>query len=337
MAQVKKLTGYQKTAILLIALGPDVSSNIIKRLPEHVIEKVSYEIANTTGVTSELRKEVLSEFQEMSLAQDYITEGGLDYAKNLLTKALGPQKAKEIISAVSEITQQNKPFSMARKADPQHLFNTISKEHPQTIALILCYLQPDKAATILSGLPKELQQDVAYRIATMSGTSPQVVKQVESVLERKLSTVIGRDFTEIGGIHSLVEILNSADRSTEKTILDDLEKEQPELAEQIREGLFVFEDIVLLDSASIQRVMREVDNADLALAMKGTSDEVAEVIYSNLSKRAAETLREDIDFMGPVKLVQVEEAQKKIVGIIRMLDEAGEIVIVRGGDDILVV
>ncbi|HZK34815.1 MAG TPA: flagellar motor switch protein FliG [Bacillota bacterium] len=337
MAQTKKLTGMQKAAILLIALGPDVSSNLIKRLPDRVIEKVSYEIANTTGIPAQLRNDVLNEFQDMSMAQDYITEGGLDYARNLLTRALGPHKAKEIISAVSEITQQHKPFSMARKADPQHLFNTISREHPQTIALILCYLQPDKSATVLSGLPKELQMDVAYRIATMGGTSPQVVSQVESVLEKKLSSVIGKDFTDIGGVNSLVEILNSADRSTEKVILDDLEKEQPDLAEKVREGLFVFEDIVLLDSASIQRVIRDVDNADLALALKGSSEEVADVIYSNLSKRATETLKEDIEFMGPVKLVQVEEAQKKIVGIIRMLDEAGEIIIVRGGDDILVV
>jgi len=337
MAQAKKLTGLQKTAILMIALGPDISSNILKRFPEHVIEKITYEIANTVRVSAQQKNEVLKEFETMSLAHDYILEGGLEYAKNLLTKALGAQKSKEIIDSLSQITQQNQPFATARKADVQHLFNTISKEHPQTIALILCYLQPDKAATILSGLPQEMQMDVAYRIATMNGTSPMIIKQVEKVLDKKLSSVIGNDYTSIGGVGTLVEILNAADRGTEKNILEEMEHEQPELAEQIREGLFVFEDIVHLDSLSLQRVIREVDKSDLALALKGSSEEVASAVFKNLSKRAADALREDIDFIGPVKLVQVEEAQKKIVSIIRALDDAGEIIIARGGDDIIVV
>src|SRR5690554_1120686 len=206
----RKLTGVQKAAILMIALGPDVSSSILKRLPDSMIEKVSYEIANTTKITAQQRNEILKEFMDMCQAQDYISQGGLDYARNLLTKALGSQKAKEIIDTVSEITQQRRPFAIARKADSQQLFNTISKEHPQTIALILCYLQPDKAATILSGLPDELQADVAYRIATMNTTSPVVIRQVESVLEKKLSSIIGNDYASIGGVNTLVDILNSA-------------------------------------------------------------------------------------------------------------------------------
>ncbi|RBP46766.1 flagellar motor switch protein FliG [Garciella nitratireducens] len=336
MKQQTKLSGVQKAAILMIALGPDISSNILKKLPDNMIEKITYEIANTPHITSQQRNEVLKEFMDMSLAHDYISEGGLDYARNLLTKALGSQRAKEIIDTVSEITQQRRPLEIARKADAQQLFNTISKEHPQTIALILCYLQPDKAASILSGLPQDLQSDVAYRVATMQRTSPKVIKQVESVLEKKLSSLIGNEYANVGGVDTLVGILNSSDRGTEKNILEELESKQPELAEQVREGLFVFEDITLLDNTAIQRVLREVDNRDLALALKGSSEDVANVIYKNLSKRAAETLKEDIDFMGPVRLSEVETAQQKIVSVIRMLDEAGEIIISRGGEDDIV-
>lgn len=336
MAQTKKIKGIHKAAILFIALGPDISSSVLKKLPDNMIERITYEIANTTKITSQERNEILKEFMDMSLAQDYISEGGLDYAKSILTKALGGQKAKEIIDTVSEITQQHKPFAIARKADSQQLFNTISKEHPQTIALILCYLQPDKAASILSGLSQDLQSDVAHRIATMNRTSPVVIQQVESVLEKKLSSIIGNDYANVGGVKTLVDILNSSDRGTEKNIIEDLEKEKPELAEEVRAGMFVFEDIVLLDGTSIQRVLRDVDNRDLALALKGSSEDVANTIYRNISKRAAQTLQEDIEFMGPVRLTEVEEAQQKIVSIIRMLDESGEIIITRGGEDDIV-
>ncbi|WZL79463.1 flagellar motor switch protein FliG [Eubacteriales bacterium mix99] len=336
MAKVKKLSGVQKAAILMIALGPDVSSSIIKRLPDQMIQKVTYEIANMTKITSQQRNEVLKEFLDMTVAQDYISEGGLDYARNILTKALGTQKAKEMIDTVSEITQQRRPFAMARKADAQQLFHTISREHPQTIALILCYLQPDKAATILSGLPQELQADVASRIATMNRTSPVIIRQVESVLEKKLSSIIGNDYETVGGVGTLVDILNSSDRGTEKNIINDLEKEKPDLAEKVRSNMFVFEDIITLDSASIQRILREVDSRDLALALKISSEDVANSIYQNLSKRAAQTLREDIEFMGPVRLVEAEEAQQKIVALIRKLDETNEIIIARGGENVVV-
>lgn len=331
-----KLRGIEKAAILMIALGPDISSDILKRLPDNMIENITYEIANTTQVTAEKREGVFQEFMDMTLAQDYITEGGLEYARDILTKALGTKKAKEVIDTVSEITQQRRPFAIARKADPQQLFNTIAKEHPQTIALILCYLQADKAATVISGLPEEIQNEVAYRIATMNRTSPVVIKQVESVLEKKLSTVLGNEFTTIGGVKTLVDILNSVDRGTEKNIIEELEKEQPDLAEKVREGMFVFEDIVLLDSTSIQRILREVDTKDLSLALKGSSEDVANIIYKNQSKRATETLKEDIEFMGPVRLVEVEKAQQKIVGIIRRLDESGAIIIARGGEDAII-
>ena len=336
MHQIQKLNGVQKAAILMISLGPDISSGILKRLPDGMIEKITYEIANTTKITSQQKADIMKEFLDMSLAQDYISQGGLDYAKNILTKALGSQKAKEIIDTVSEITQQRRPFAIARKADSQQLFNTLSKEHPQTIALVLCYLQSEKAATVLSGLPDDLQADVAYRIATMNTTSPVVIKHVETVLEKKLSTIMGNDYTVIGGVSTLVDILNSSDRGTEKNIIEELEKEESDLAEQVRAGMFVFEDIVLLDNASIQRVLRDVDNRDLALALKISSEDVSNTVYKNLSRRAAQTLREDIEFMGPVRLIEAESAQQRIVGIIRTLDEMNEIIIARGGENVIV-
>lgn len=333
----EKLTGVQKAAILFITLGPDASAPILKKLPENELQKITFEIANMPKVKKEIKEEVLKEFVDLNKAKDYIIEGGFEYAKNLLSRALGAQRAMEIIEKVTEITQQFRPFGIARKADAHQLLNVIMNEHPQTIALILCYLQPEKAAQIISGLPEELQVDVAKRIATMSNTSPIVIEEVEEILQKKLSNVIKADVGTIGGVPSLVDILNNVDRGTEKTILEELDREQPELAEKIRESMFVFEDIVSLDNISIQRVLREVDMKDLALAIKASSDEVAQVIYNNMSKRAAQTLKEDIEFMGPVRLVDVEKAQQAIVAIIRRLDEAGEIVISRGGEDAIIV
>lgn len=333
----EKLTGVQKAAILFITLGPDASAPILKKLPENELQKITFEIANMPKVKKEVKEEVLKEFVDLNKAKDYILEGGFEYAKNLLSRALGAQRALEIIEKVTEITQQYRPFGIARKADAHQLLNVIMNEHPQTIALILCYLQSDKAAQIISGLPEELQVDVAKRIATMSNTSPIVIEEVEEILEKKLSNVIRADIATIGGVQALVDILNNVDRGTEKTILEELDREQPELAEKIRESMFIFEDIITLDNISIQRVLREVDMKDLALAIKGSSEEVAQVIYNNMSKRAAQTLKEDIEFMGPVRLVDVEKAQQAIVAIIRRLDDAGEIVISRGGEDAIIV
>ncbi|QCX32352.1 flagellar motor switch protein FliG [Caloramator sp. E03] len=333
----EKLTGVQKAAILFITLGPDASAPILKKLPENELQKITFEIANMPKVKKEVKEEVLKEFVDLNKAKDYILEGGFEYAKNLLSRALGAQRALEIIEKVTEITQQYRPFGIARKADAHQLLNVIMNEHPQTIALILCYLQSDKAAQIISGLPEELQVDVAKRIATMSNTSPIVIEEVEEILEKKLSNVIRADIATIGGVPALVDILNNVDRGTEKTILEELDREQPELAEKIRESMFIFEDIITLDNISIQRVLREVDMKDLALAIKGSSEEVAQVIYNNMSKRAAQTLKEDIEFMGPVRLVDVEKAQQAIVAIIRRLDDAGEIVISRGGEDAIIV
>lgn len=333
----EKLTGVQKAAILFITLGPDASAPILKKLPEGEIQKITFEIANMPKLKKEIRNDVLREFVDLNKAKDYILEGGFEYAKSLLSKALGSQRALEIIDKVSEITQQYRPFGIARKADASQLLNLVINEHPQTIALILCYLQADKAAQILSGLPEELQSDVAKRVATMNNTSPIVIEEVEAILQKKLSNVVRSDFATIGGVKTLVDILNNVDRGTEKSIMEELDREQPELADEVRENMFIFEDIITLDNAAVQRVIREVDPKDWALALKGSSDDVSSKVFSNMSKRAAQTLREDIEFLGPVRLIDVEKAQQAVVAVIRRLDDAGEIIISRGGEDAIII
>ena len=258
-------------------------------------------------------------------------------ARELLSKALGPHRANEILEKVSEATQQYRPFSIARKADAHQLLNVITYEHPQTIALILCYLQPEKAAQVMAELPEDTQSEVAYRIATMSTTSPMVIKEIEKVLESKLSSVVRTEMTTLGGVETLVDILNQVDRTTERNITESLEREDAELADRVKSSMFVFEDIITLDDVAIQRILREVEAKELALALKGCSEEVAEVIYKNQSKRAAASLKEDMEFLGPVRLMDVEKAQQGIVAIIRRLDEAGEIIISRGGEDAIIV
>jgi len=337
VAKKEELSGVQKAAILFITLGPEASAEIIKKLPEREIQKITFEIANINSVKSEERQEILNEFIEMNKAKDYLVEGGIEYARTLLSKALGSQRASEILDKVTEATQQFRPFSIARKADAHQLLNVISNEHPQTIALVLCYLQPDKAAQIMSALSEELQAEVAYRIATMNNTSPIMVKEIEKVLDSKLSSVIKTESTNLGGIPPLVDILNQVDRTTEKNITEGLEREDVELAEKVKESMFVFEDIINLDDVSIQRILREVDNKELALALKGCSEDVQEIIFRNQSKRAGATLKEDIQFLGPVRLMDVEKSQQKIVSIIRRLDEAGEIIMARGGEDAIIV
>lgn len=336
MPRDNRLSGVQKAAILFITLGPDVASGIIKKLPDNDIQKITYEIANITSVSSGQRSEILKEFLEMNKAKDFLIEGGIEYARNLLSKALGSQKAQDILNKVSEATQQYRPFSIARKADPVQLLNVISSEHPQTIALILCYLQKEKAAQVMSSLPEEVQSDVAYRIATMNNTSPMVIKEIEKVLESKLSSVVRLENSILGGVESLVGILNEVDRQTEKNITEGLEREDAELAENIKSSMFIFEDIVTLDDVSIQRILREVDAKDIVLALKGASEEVSDAIFRNQSKRAAAALKEDMEFLGPVRLIDVEKTQQKIVTIIRRLDDTGEIVIARGGQNALI-
>jgi flagellar motor switch protein FliG len=332
----RRLTGKQKAALLLISLGPEVSANVYKHLSEEEIERLTLEISAVKKVEPEVKEQIIEEFHNIALAQDYISQGGIGYAKTILEKALGQEQAQNIINRLTS-SLQVRPFDFARKADPSQILNFIQNEHPQTIALILSYLEPQQAGVILSSLPQELQADIARRIATMESTSPEVISEIESVLERKLSSTFTQDYSETGGIDAVVEVLNGVDRQTEKTILDALEIQDPELAEEIKKRMFVFEDIVTLDNRSIQRVIRECDNEDLLLAMKVSSDEVKEILFRNMSQRMAETFKEELEIMGPVRLRDVEEAQTRIVSIIRRLEEAGEIIIARGGGDDVIV
>lgn len=331
-----QLSGLQKAAILLIALGPEKSAQVFKHLKEEEIEQLTLEIANMRTVTPDDKEEVLDEFYQICLAQEYISEGGISYAKEILERALGNQKALDVINRLTA-SLQVRPFDFVRKADPAQLLNFIQGEHPQTIALILSYLRPQQASVILSALPQEKQADVARRIALMDRTSPEIIKEIERVLEKKLSSMISQDYTAAGGIESIVDILNSVDRGTEKNIMETLELQDTDLAEQIKKKMFVFEDIVTLDNRSIQRVIREVENNDWALALKSSSEEVSKTVFSNMSKRLAEMIKEDMEYMGPVRLRDVEEAQQKIVNVIRKLEDAGEIVISRGGGDEIIV
>ena len=336
MSKKSDKTGKQKAAILLIALGSEKSAKIFSELSDEDIEELTLEIANMQRVTTEEKEEILEEFYEICLAQDFISEGGITYAKDVLEKAMGSQKALEIINKLTS-SLQVKPFDFVRRTDANQLLNFIQNEHPQTLALILSYLNSSQAASILSALPQEKQADVAQRIAVMDRTSPEVIKEVEQVLERKLSSMVTQDYASTGGIQAIVEILLSVDRGTEKFIMETLEIQKADLAEEIRKRMFVFEDIVNLDSVSIQRFIREVDNSELSIALKSSTDEVKDIIFANMSKRMAEMLSEDMEFMGPVRLRDVEEAQQKIVNIIRKLEEAGEIIIARGGGDELIV
>jgi flagellar motor switch protein FliG len=332
----KEFSGRQKAAIFLVSVGSDISAEIFKHLREDEIETLTFEIARLETIEPDQKDSILTEFNELLLANEFITTGGIDYARELLEKSLGSQKAIDIINRLTS-SLQVRPFDFIRRTDPAHLLNFIQQEHPQTIALILAYLEPNKASIILQNLPHEVQSDVARRIATMDRTSPEVLREVERVLEKKLSTLSNEDYTAAGGVESIVEILNLVDRSSEKQIIEALEDEDPELAEEIKKRMFVFEDIVMLDDRAIQKVMREVDSQELAKALKSVDAEVQDKIFRNMSKRAAGMLKEDMEFMGPIRLKDVEEAQQKIVSIIRHLEDTGEIVVARSGEDELVV
>ena len=333
MAQT--LTGIQKAAILMIALGPENSAQIVKRLGDAEIEQLTIEMANVRRISPEQRDYVVEEFHQMCIANDYISQGGMEYAREVLERALGETRAFEIISRLSSSLKM-RPFDLVRRTDPKQLFSFIQGEHPQTIALIMTHLPADKAATLLASISPERQADVAKRIATMGRTSPEVLKEIEKVLERKISSLAPTDYTTSGGIQSIVDVLNRTDPGTVKVVMDSLEMDDPELAEQIKRQMFVFSDIVMLDDRGIQLVLREVETKDLGLALKGSNPEVAQKITANMSSRAGQMLKDDMEFMGPVRLRDVEEAQQRIVKVIRKLEESGAIVISRGGSDEIV-
>ncbi|MEG6520906.1 flagellar motor switch protein FliG [Desulfotomaculum sp. 1211_IL3151] len=337
MSQYEKLTGEQKAAILLISLGADISSRLLRHeFSEDEVEKITGAIAEMDKVPNEIQKQVVEEFVQLIQARDYLLNGGVNYAKELLEKTYGHEKGTEILERISS-TMQSVPFGSLRKTDPRHILSFLREEHPQTIAFVLSYLKPDQAAVILAELGSELQSEVARRVAILDRISPDVAKEVEKVLEKKLASVAQHEETVVGGVQCLVNILNRVDRATEKTIFEDLEQADPILGEEVRRLMFIFEDVVKLHDVSIQKVLREVDNKDLALAMKGSNQEVNNRIYKNMSKRAADMLKDEISYMGPVRLKEVEEAQQRIVNVIRRLEEAGEIVISRGGEDAILV
>jgi flagellar motor switch protein FliG len=334
---IKNIPGPKKAAIVMVALGSDASSQILKNLEEPEIERLSTEIARLDNVTPEIREAVLEEFHNIAIAQQYVSQGGIEYAREILEQALGPRKANEILEKVQQ-TIRTTGFNLLENVDPKQLVNFIQKEHPQTIALLLAHMEPGNAAAIVSALPQELQVDVATRIATMESISPDTLDQVEEVLVGQVKSLFGGDVSEIGGVKAVAEMLNSVDRGTEKNILGNLERENPELATEIKSLMFVFEDVLLIDDRSMQRVLKEIDTKELAMALKGASEELQTKFFRNMSSRAAEMIKEDMEYMGPVRLKDVEEVQQRIVDVIRRLEEDGEIVISgRGGDEEIVV
>jgi flagellar motor switch protein FliG len=330
-----KLTGRRKAAILLVTMGPEKAARVLKNLDESEVEMLTIEIANLGKVTNEERKAVLEEFQNLTKAREMIISGGIEYAKEMLIKAFGPEKAMQIIERlVSNLSV--KPFEFMRNADVVQIVNFLQSEHPQTIALVLSFLEPRIAAQVLGALPENLQIEVIKRISLLERASPDVVKEVEKLLEKKFAGVATQTLSAVGGLDTAAEIMNNLDRSTEKNIMERLTYESPELAEEIRRRMFVFEDILKLDDRSVQLVLREVNTQDLAVALKGASEELKQKIFNNMSKRAQQLLKDEIEFMGPVRVKDVEEAQQKIINIIRRLEEAGEIVIARGGGEELI-
>jgi flagellar motor switch protein FliG len=336
-AYIGNLSGREKAAILLITLGPDLSAQVMRHLREEDIDVLTLEIASRRKVEQEVKDRVLEEFNEMCIAQEYLEEGGIEYAKRLLEKALGPEQAQTVLKRLTS-SLQVKPFDTVRKSDGAQILNFLEGESPQTIALVLSYLTSSQAASILASLEPDLQAEVARRISLMDRTSPDVVKEIERILERKVLSLVGQDYTQAGGVGTIVDILNNVDRQTERTILGALEMEAPELAEEIKRRMFLFEDIIYLDDRSMQRLLRDVDlSRDLPLALKNASEDVMNKFCRNMSSRAVETLKESIDYLGPVRLRDVEEAQQRIVALIRRLEEQGEIIIGRGGGDEIIV
>lgn len=332
-----ELPGVRKAAVLLLSLSKDEAAEVLKRLPAEAVEEVSREIASIGEIPVAMRGQVFNEFYTLALANSYLAEGGLEYAKALLRKALPDAEAERAIKQVTQQVQTT-PFSFLQKAESENLLTFIQDEHPQTIALILAHLAPQKASEILVGLPSQKQIEVVKRVANMEQTNPEVIKEVERGLEHRLSDIVSQTFEKAGGVDTVAEILNLADRSTEKGIMEGLEAEDPDLVEQIRRLMFVFEDILLVNDKGIQSVLKEVGNDELSLALKTASQEMRDKIFKNMSERAAQLIQEDMQYMGPVRVSDVEAAQQKIVDIVRRLEDAGEIIIAgRGGEKEMVV
>ena len=324
-----EIPARQKIAVLMISLGQETTAEVMKYLTDMEIEMIAQSISEMEVVTTEQEDEVLEEFEAMLLAGKYVSQGGMDFARGALEKALGPRKAQALLDRVSSTTTSG--FYMLRNVDPNQIIPFLSKEHPQTMALILSQLDSNQAAGVLNGLPEEIQADVAYRIARMDNISPEVLRELEDVLAQELQAIVSGQITEIGGPKTVAEILNSTGRSTEKAVLERLDAQDPELAEEVRNQMFVFDDIANLTDREIQMILREVDTKDLATALKGGSEEVQDRIFGNVSERVGTMIKEEMQFSGPVRMSDVEEVQLRVVQTVRQLEEAGQVTIVRGG------
>jgi flagellar motor switch protein FliG len=327
-----ELAGRDKAAILLLSLGPEVSSQVLRHMSDGEIEQLTVSIATPPVVVEQTRAEVIQEFGQLLQARSYAARGGLAYAQDLLERALGASRALEIMHRLTT-AMRSRPFEVARRTNPHQLLTFLEGEQPQTIALVLSYLTSDQAATVLKSLPPDLQTEVAGRVAMMDPTGPDVVREVEQVLDSHIASLVTKDYSTPGGVDVVVNMLNRVDRGTERSIMQALEQQDAELAEEIRKRMFLFEDIARLDDRSIQRVIRETDPHDLTLALKGASEAIGQRFLANMSQRMAETVSEELKFLGPVRLREVEEAQGRVVAAVRRLEEAGEIVVSRGGDD----
>ncbi|MFA9424165.1 MAG: flagellar motor switch protein FliG [Sedimentibacter sp.] len=331
-----KLTGKQRAAAIIISLGANDASKIYKYLKEDEIEELTYEISKLEHLNPQIMSNTLKDFYDLCFTQKVVIEGGFEYAKNVLEKAFGVQTATSLLERVTK-TLRTKSFEFIRRADYKNLLTIIQNEHPQTIALILSYARADQASAVIAELPKEKRIDVVERIAKMDRTSPEIIRHVEEELEKKFNSIISLDFTEIGGVNYVADLMNSMDRSNEKYIFDELNKKDAKLADEIRKRMFVFEDIVVIDSLGIQRFLREVDGKDLVLAIKGSNKEVADVLFSNMSTKMAETIQSELEYAHNVRLRDVEEAQQRIVSVIRRLEEEGELFIAKAGKDDIIV
>ena len=330
------LSGAQKAAVLLLSMGKEKSAAVLRALPEAEVEALMTEITKLGSVDSTIVDVVMNEFHELATARRYITEGGVDFARGMLEESLGTQKAHAILDRLA-VSVTEAPFEFLRRADPRQVLTYLQEEHPQTISLVLAHMAPEQAAMVLSALPEEMQSDIALRIATMDRTSPEVVRQVEQVLERKLSSMLqAQDVSQAaGGVQALVDLLSRSDRATEKLILGELEKRDAELADQVRSQMFVFEDIVNLDDRSVQLVLRDVDVKELAVALKGVRSDVRDKILKNMSERAAANLSEEVELLGPTRMKAVNDAQAGVVKVIRQLEESGQLVLSRGGEEMV--
>lgn len=332
-----ELDGTLKSAILLLLLDADAAGRLLKEMPTETVEEVTRALAALGDVPSELGQQVVGEFYSLAMAQGYVREGGLEYARSLLKSSLDPKTADKVIQQIQTQVQKT-PFAFLQRAESQNLLTFIQDEHPQTIALIVSHLPHHKASEVLVGLPPAKQIEVVRRVASMEQTSPEAIREVEAALESRLSNMIGPSGEKVGGVEIVAEILNLVDRSTERAIMQGVEGEDPDLVEEIRRRMFVFEDVLNVNDKGIQSVLKEVENEELCLALKTASEALRAKILSNMSSRAAESIREDMEFMGPVRISDVEAAQQRIVDVVRRLEEAGEIIISgRGGEKDVVV